>query len=538
MPPNTTPGTATVVASLPFSVTQNAAGGADSAYVPSCNSRAIHAPLWFKYTPPAGVTAIGIHFATTNPAGSYFPNLSIWVGTPPSLAQLLTGGGSIDSCYYLHNPEAASYVSINVTPGTDYYFQVSSDSVTIDGDLLFELPAVPARLAPIGSFLVPNDEPGYPAVLLDATTGAVLQVFAFPSCEMGAWLPDGTLGVLAEQAANSNAVGAFNIYDAQLNLLHAVTSWISGGPYDAVGPVTCNPATRKFYVAGMSVGTPATFTRIYRIAADGTVERSWNIHCAVGSSPGSNGVQGIAVTADDSTLYFLRPNVNSGGFTQYISIGAWDLVNDVALADVIPNTANSWIQLGRDLVRTADGSLLFWAHTNAGANVYRYDTSGTLLHSYALVDSNTPRLCLDPSDATVFWVMHWPSGSSTGQPIHFDKIRISDGVVLATIVSTIVEPNISNPGPQFGASQSCPLLLNYVAITGGSTGEGAGGGGGAGGGSAHHDHSGSEPATCQSAPTVFPCVGTLGALPCVAGLDAGPCVTQNAGLLGLLGGNG
>jgi hypothetical protein len=459
MPPsNTTPGTATVISSLPYTTTQDPTGSSpDTTYVPPCNSSAIHLPLWFTYTPTPGITALGFHFNRTSP-GSYDPVLTAWQGTPPTLTLVVPSGPT--SCFSLWDANGG-YASLNVAPGTTYYFQLSDDSGVADAQLLFEVTAQMPATAPIGSFLVTNDQIGFPAVLLNRTTGAVLQVFGFPASEQGDWLPDGTLAILAETPTTPFLI--LNVYDSQLTLLRQVSSWITA-PYDKAGPITSN-GVDTWYVVGQSESVPSPFCRVYQITVGGTVVTSWDIWTAVGGTTGTNRAQGIAVEPDGSVLYFLRRRITVGG-SELISVGRWDLVSNVPLSDAVPGNP-LWTDNGRDLFRLADGSLLFYTTDT----VLRYTTGGTLLNTYPLSGAgSTPRLRPDPSDATVFWVMHWPSGPTGGLPAHFTKIRLSDGAVLADVVTTIVEPGHSAGPPQFGPSQCCPLLLNPLAITGGGGG--------------------------------------------------------------------
>lgn len=466
---NTTPATATPITALPFSITQDVSGGADTTYVPVCDTYAIHFPVWFTYTPPAGVTVIGIHFLPSSPTASYDPVMTVWVGTPPALTLANTGvSGSTESCWGSLGASVGAYASLNVTPGTTYYIQITDDSglSSPDANLVLNVLGSPGLAAAVGSLLVPNDQVGYPAALLSATDGSVLQMIGLPSCEQGVLLPGGTMCLAAEgPAAGANIVAALDFYDVTtFTLQESVTSIVLSSS-GSTNPLTSN-RTNRFYWLQQATSLASV---VRALNQDGTIVSTvWNLSPIAGGSI----VEGIAASTDDQWLYF-----SSASYTVSFGVGRWNLVTNAFDGWVMPPNS-SYNGHGRDLILLPDLGFAFFAENMTGGSraVYHFSPAGALLHTFAVPGAGTPRLCLDPTDGTVVWVMFWPTGGANGQPVHFRALHTSDGSVATDVVSTVSEPG-DGGAPQFGPSQSCPLILLPVAVPAPPSGPGGPGGG-------------------------------------------------------------
>ncbi len=447
MPTNITPETATPITALPFAITEDVVGApAGTGYVPSCTPNQTQA-VWFSYVPPFNVSAIGLTLSFDSVATpGYEPALAVWTGDP--LAQVTL------QCF-LPSVGDTAYISISVTPGETYYFQIVNQNALAGDPASFTLAVVAgtASAAPAGSLMVPNDFINFPNVIMSSADGSILQVNGFPACEMAEWLPNGTLAVLTETATAADAV---SIYNSQLVLQLTIAGLVTSGVSSILSPI-CSNGLDRFYIADRQ----STDNTVRSFLADGTIEDTWVL------SPTQRSVNAIGVNADETILYTSLPRITTGG-GQNLGIGQWDLVNNVALAYLVTPVALTYSNVGRDLPVLSDGSIL-WAVKPVAApsewQVLRYSDAGVLLNTYNIGSTTSvPRLRVDPTDTTTFWVMDWPVNGTTGQPERFQQFRISDGTLLATRTATIKE-QVNTTEPLFGPSQSCPLLMNPAAIT-------------------------------------------------------------------------
>lgn len=445
MPPvNTTPDTATVISALPFSLEEDPQGGADSTYIPSCESGAYRKPLWFTYTPAAGETAFGLTFDSTDYGGDYNPTLSIWTGTIPSLTQVA------GLCLSWAAP---TQQQISVTPGVTYYFQFTDNHDTDAGaSLTWTLALAPMASSPSGALMVSNDTANFPAVILSPVDGSLLRVIGFPAFECADILPDGTMAVAAEDG--DFYIEAVRLYNATLTETASVTSIVGVNQY-AISPIRTN-GSDLFYVATV-IGT-GTRAVVHTLTSAGDVgATSWTLP--------SNGdtVSAMAPSRDDAILYY--------GSSVDSAIHRYDLVNDTALTDLVADAGLS-TSIGRDMYVMADGSLLVIYHVSVGAyDARRYNTStGALITSYTIGTTvgSSPRAALGLDDPDSFWVMTFPVGLGIGGYTRFQRFDTATGAVLTTFDVDIKDANANND-VLYGPSQSCPLLVLPLAITVAST---------------------------------------------------------------------
>lgn len=436
MATNITPDDAIVITALPYSVTiARNVDLVESTYIPSCGSN-YRDPLWWVYTTGASETAIGVTFdASSGTDGDYYPGLSLWTGTPPSLTEVN------DRCFTWGATHPV-YLQFNVEPSTTYYFQFvnTNGSGTDPGNLEWSLLEAASDAAPVGSFFVPNDQPGYPASIMAAADGTLLRTFGFPACEMGATLPSGIVCIAAGIMLES-----FNLYTSQLVLITAITSLIDD-TYTNISPVTTDK-DQTFYVSRVRNGIPSKVTAISDagvIGATTELPAESDQMCCMAYDP------------DLGILYYATDALTP--------IRRYDLVNDTPLSDLADPAAS---QMGRDMEVLPNGDLLVVLRTDSTHwVVQRWSPAGVLQATYPLDNEASPNAhprIRVTKDGLSFVAMTWPTGTVTGDESEFTTILIADGSETSQVFSTIKEYNYNGP-PAFGTSQSCPLLLLFVAL--------------------------------------------------------------------------
>jgi hypothetical protein len=407
---------------------------------------------WFKYVAPVGATAVGV-YATVTPGHTttYVPELTTWSGTladPWLVAN--TGWGS------------GLPVFMGVVPGQTYWFQVINVGGASPSDAWLRLSVLPAPTLPVpaGSLLITSDQPDTVGVALSATDGAILQTyFPTPNSEWGAILPS---GVMLIQRYNYDYLWvdspAWVVLDASFQEI-AHLDVVNPANY-TWGVVTDNHDD-TFYIA-----TLVKSSSDYRIQ---TVSEAGVFSSTIASIPSVlNTIAAMAVSPDESVLYFVS-GTGSGGAG--CAIQQWDLVNDVALANLVADDPTK--QAIFNLVCLADGSLLLPLQGSPSV-VRHYNASGTLLHTYSFGAEEIDRITRDLTDDT-FWVRVWPTGHAGGTS-RFDQVRISDGVVVTTFTLTdfyAARPNLVGSTARFGPPITCPLFVAPQSSTpAGSTGTG------------------------------------------------------------------
>lgn len=438
MATNVTPETAQAITALPFAVDVDPSGGADSTYTTTCGL-AYRTPLWYTYTPPAGVTAVGLGFQAANALLDYFPSLSIWTGSLGSLTQ------HPHWCWSWSELTGEILVQLAVTPGTTYYLQfvnnLVSSPVTLS-NLQFRMQAPDRQTVTTGSLFISNDTAGFPAVIVDPTTGNVLDVVGFSAFEQAAMLPNGRM--LIARINTSDNTDAYELYTGNRTLITTITSPIVANQYEFGGVATDGT---DFYVsAGVFAGGGTNGATLYHISSGGTVGASWTLPAPAGN------MNGMAVSG--TTVYWTIETSNQ------TAIRRFDLSSGSALSDLVATEAGG-AKRGRDLEVTADGDLLSMHFDGSSTyTVRRYNTStGALEQTYGigstLNGSSPPRFRIDQNDPTAMWVMNFPSlGSST-----YQRIRLSDGTVLTSFTIGNRDDRENDQDVMFAPSQSCPLMV-------------------------------------------------------------------------------
>lgn len=172
--------------------------------------------LWFKYTPDDWLNYFRItayNFETSYTV--YQPNISIWIGTPSSLTLLIiVDGGGDDQEYcddtYLTDGASPLYFAVPIlVPGTVYYIQVCNHGVAdapVGSKLKVQLEVQKNFAVPAGSYIIPDDIDGFPAVIFSPVSGAILQQRTFPAGEQTSVFADGKIITQNGSADNSFAL--------------------------------------------------------------------------------------------------------------------------------------------------------------------------------------------------------------------------------------------------------------------------------------------------------------------------------------------
>ena len=443
MSANATPQTAIEITTLPYTVTIDPVGNADSLFLPDCEVDAIKVPLWWKYTPPATVTAIGINWNSTDDGQNYNPLLTVWTGTPPTLTQIP------EVCFDWGGDDTKpGFTQINVTPGTAYYIQVTHDPGLVFGGASCVFGVLPPtdKVIQNSSLFVTNDTTGFPAAILSPINGEVLKILGFPACEGADVFPSGIMAVAAERQSDDDVV-SINVYDSSLVLIASNTT-LPIANQSAMSPIRIDH-TDKFYIACPDAAlVSATIIKTMDMIGN-TLIPSWTLPV------NSINIQAMDISRDKTILYY-------GGKIDS-AIHKYDLINSIALADLVADAGGD-TEIGRDIYVTLAGDILVVYRANftsSGFEVRRYNSSGVLQTTYSLGTSvgSSPRIALLDNN-TEFWCMSFPvSGTS-----RFQKFNILTGAVALTF--DVIQKNASDSAINaFGPSQSCPLLILPIVIS-------------------------------------------------------------------------
>ena len=428
-PTNLTPETALALGPLPVDLTLDVseAPGGDH-------------DVWFTYTPTGEVEQEIGWFASMGVATVY---TQVLVGPVDALEDYLD--------FYHWAP-----MQIPVAPGVTYYFHVMSDATA---PLVLSVIAGPDVAAPIGSLVVNDDETGYPIAVLSPTTGEVLQYRPFLAGETGAVLVTGP-----SLWEDKEDLAALHLFDNTLTEI-ASPAWARAF---REAPIGSNRQTR-FYVSrdATTGGDPVEVTTIN---ADGTFgPRIWHLTT-------TSFVYAIEPSRDETILYYVTNR-------SLVPVQRWDLVNDVALADLAPAVADYQTlgTFGMEFLVLPDGSIVvpYLKFTvPLHAFVRRYSPAGAILNTYDLGNIEVNRVAYDGVDnPDAFWVWSYLLDSPTTTKnrngrCRFDYLRVSDGAVLRTFETVLFsggahdnyDASAPPDGVRFGHALSCPFYALPYAL--------------------------------------------------------------------------
>jgi hypothetical protein len=409
--PNLTIGTAEVITSLPFEVTLDPEDEPE---------------LWYAYDAVADdEPAIGL---MPKANGTFFPLLSVWLGPPGSEVEHPAGFG-----FYSDRRT----IMVPVEGGTRYYFKIEpAGASTYNPGETFTLRVYqsPSEAWVIGDIFVPDDTDGFPGIILDPDDGTVKRHVLFPFTERADVLPNGV--ILAQNEGTTD----LTLYSATLEALATLSGFSGGSGVD----IRTN-GVDKFYASAGSLVRTVDDTGA--IGGD-----SWTITT---TSP-------VAIAPDrtDGILYYAHSGVSQ-------AVRRWDLVNDVAMSDLVAAVTNYFI--GEDMFVMADGTILVrYQKTSGGVDhfIRRYNPDGTTAQTYAFGTTVVNRMAWAIEDDSI-WV--WTQAAGTGT---FKRMLLSDGSFPQSFTQYDFVGGVSEEAPtafpqRFGHSFSCPFFILRAAGGGG-----------------------------------------------------------------------
>jgi hypothetical protein len=319
--------------------------------------------------------------------------------------------------------------------GVLIYIKVQS-SVPISTDVTISGVLGPTSAAPVGSIAINDDTFGFPLALLNAATGDPLSFIGpFPAGEAGEILPSGI------SLFNDETALVLKLYDTDFSLIMDIA-------YPAVGTIHAISSNQvdTFYVVNGSI--------VSTISDAGLVGGTqWTVT----GTPWA-----MAPSLDGTILYYVRSGANE-------PIRRWDLVNNVALADLV--AANATHSFVRDLLVLQDGTLIAGYIKNTVTKDYfvrAFDNAGATLHTYAVTDGQLNRLTHAIDDPNSFWL--WTFLTTPDGVSEFVNVKVSDGSALSTVQHVSYSNGVydavasATPLARFGHSTSCPLVILREAI--------------------------------------------------------------------------
>jgi len=432
MPPtNTTPATALEITSVPSTVTQQALSA-----------------LWFKHTPQAGrvLLYVGADLGLGSDA-AYNPTVSVFIGPVDNLTERKWSENGADLETFTQATGGGYYLRLPVVGEQTYYFQVRNDDddpVTAGAICAFSILEPPNLDAPTFSAVIPDDSQGFPAAVLDLTTGAFLQFPRFPAGENTDTLPTGE--ILTQGDYNDSRV------DTYLDQV-----WISAASFGYASSISAIKSCRpigKFFV--LVIDYDGVTRKLYRFKARGNYEATWTL-----PNNGHFQTNTIAISNDGTRLYAAHGG-NGDNIYVFHMTGSFSGVEEAPLAVGL----SSWWFTGHgDGLVLPDGSLLFARQDytlfpNSKFYLQRFHpTTGAVLQTIdcaPIVTGN--HWCYVDDDRVLVWGYPLSGGNGFGT---FKLIRLSTGATLATWTASIVGTSSATAEAYQpnAASNSCPLFV-------------------------------------------------------------------------------
>lgn len=430
--PNPTIDTAIDLGVLPVIYTQNVDDGGFPQLV------------WVKFT--ARQTGIVGLFLYGNFADDYRPQTQVYIGPVGAPSLWLPDG--------LGEPGTEVPVQFPVSQDVTYYISARPGFVASAAPILHVLAEYfDQQAVPIGSIAVNDDTSGYPLALLSATSGDNLKfIQPFPAGEAGDVLTNGR--VLVEDLDGDGGNGAAVLYAADYTtVLATIVSTTTGGRNRTL-PIRTTPNGDAFYVAYKGFGLEDA--SVVRVDAAG------NVGATVWTLTGQTQLAGMGVSPDETILYFVE-----AGSAQPVK--RWDLVNNVALSDLVAGAVGHNIAGGRDqVVVLTDGRIVVPYHVTATGNdeVKVYNPDGTTNRTIALGNGVGVDRVASAIIPTHFWIWLQPDGITD----EFREIDADTGATATALFNTEFETGVYQGAPaadppRFGHSNSCPFWITRAPLT-------------------------------------------------------------------------
>ncbi len=398
--------------------------------------------MWWKYTGIDPEVEIGF-LAWSDPAFNFKPRVSIWQGV--DLNNLTKFPNAITQTLQTQAPVVAA-----ITDGQTLYFKVDQGGAgtPLGTSLLISGKTAPRSTVASGSILINDDFSGFNAITM-SPAGTVLRYLRLPAGEMGVVLSNGS--ILLEYNASLPSVSA--LYKPDFTLL---TYEMGAGQLYAL----TSDRQHTFYVSRSSMAYPTADVALVTTINDRGIigGTTWTLPA------NSTNMSCLGVNQTGTILYYST-------FTAGLPIHRYDLVNNVALADLVAGIAN-YAPI-KDILVLSDGTLLV-GYFNGMTNdsfVKHYSAAGATLATYNFGTDRVNHLAMANDDPNSFWVWIYPGGGHN--TARFKNIKVSDGSTLSTFDidtfeqgSSQITPYASSSPIRFGPSFSCPLMITANAQAG------------------------------------------------------------------------
>ena len=351
---------------------------------------------------------------------------------------------------------------IPLTFGTTIYIQLSPHNIAatpFTSDVEISTLPGPTESVQAGDIAVNDDLDGFPLALLSQTTAAPRLFMNVVAGGSGTVMP-GTGEVFLV-----NARSDMKLYTNQYELIATVPFPQTGtNPLIDFPQIVAQTDTLStFYSLTSNVSSHTVLNAYSKV--DGSVTGTWTLT--------QNGVTAGCPNPTNTKFYYTSSSS---------AIHVWDLVNDVALADVPSTTPPAGYVNRLDLLYLGDGTLLRWRQHPAATFKDLVEninpTTGAVIHSYditvnnALNNGQVDHLATAIDDPNSFWVwIH--EGNSTGLS-QFLNIEVATGTVLTDppngVIAVMYEQGqyggdfTSAPSARFGHSNSCPFWITRADI--------------------------------------------------------------------------
>lgn len=393
----------------------------------------------FQYTAVAADVELSV--SATDDGGTNTLTLGVYTGTVNALVLYLA---------LLSTQRRA--IEVPVTPGTTYFFRIANTAAptVLGADVAFSIQRQPAEDLTLGSLLIGDDSHDFPPTIVSLTGSSILGI---PPIIGGTQYMD-TVSSGIVLMDNESVPGRLRRFSADLTTEFAVIDLPGAPSIDGIR----SDRNDTFYVATHKGG----IATVYAISGSGVLSgTSWIIpNTAFTHAPNAAG----------TILYWSR----STGTAALTDIHAWDLVNDVALADFLPDQAPAFVT--QDMLALSDGTFLIgYRLVSFDFKVEHRSALGVLLRTYdfgnIVADAALNYRMSLSQDQLSFWLKTNPILNTDADTQLLQQTRISDGTLLtATTFWTFksgLGPVIASPAalPPFGPGPSTPITVLFSSVT-------------------------------------------------------------------------
>jgi hypothetical protein len=420
------PASAIVISALPYSQVVTAADFNAGTFSDGAVNE-----VWFKYV--AGATNVFGH-KSTDPFSSAFQS--------PLITLLATDGTTV-----LRNDTGADKgFNYGVTSGTTYYIRIRRNSgggaadqdFTYTADKLDYLTSVAA-----GTVVINDDADPYPAIAFSIDGTFLGYISNIPAGEMGDALPNG----ISIWHNRFNVTNKFKLVARDLTTIAEFNiAGITGtGNFPRFGH-----SDTDFYVSDDLANS-----KIYKVTPTGTVTQVATLTGTYDSA------YVIAVNADGTILYYIN-NASDNIIHQ------WDLVNDVALADLYTFTPGFYYFAKTpnghpgDILRLSNGNLVTWQNNRSTGfdTLYIIDSTGTLVDSFSINTAyQVDHLAYNSGNpnSIILWLFTVADGYQTGV---IGNYNLTTGTYTTSFTTALYSTFASESanGQIFGPSNSCTIV--------------------------------------------------------------------------------